>query len=142
MKRFIKPAVVVLAALVVGLAFAPSARAQYRAYYYSSSAETYSPPPAFPERPGPTPIVVYASGAGTPVNFGTGRALYYEPGYPTAYRRRSVVITPPEGESSNYFTPTANNRPTYTYTPGYYSYYYTPAYYTPNPSPTTRYYRN
>jgi hypothetical protein len=50
--------------------------------------------------------------------------------------------TSPPTETSNYFTPTFSNRPSYTYTPGYYSYYYTPAYYMPTTSPTTCYYRN
>jgi hypothetical protein len=129
-------------AVVVALAVAAPAHAQYRSYYYSTSATTYTPPPFVAEPPSPTPVVVYASGGGTPVNFGTGRALYYEPGYPTAYSSGRTVVTPPSSESSNYYTPTFGNRPSYSYTPGYYSYYYTPAYYTPSPSPTTRYYRN
>ena len=131
-----------LTAVVVGLALASTAQAQYRSYYYSTSATTYTPPPFAAAPPSPTPIVVYASGAGTPVNFGTGRALYYKPGYPTAFRSGKLVMTPPAGDTSNYYTPTFGNRPSISYTPGYYSYYYTPAYYTPNPSPTTRYYRN
>ena len=142
MKRFVKPAILIAAVLLAVTVLAPSAQAQYRSYYYSSSADTYSPPPPFTERPGPTPIVLYARGAGTPVNFGTGRAVYYEPGYPTAYRNQRVTIMPPEGETSYYFTPTMNNRPSYTYTPGYYTYYYLPAYYTPTRLPTTRYYRD
>ncbi|HKI31761.1 MAG TPA: hypothetical protein VKA46_07825 [Gemmataceae bacterium] len=141
MKRFIKPAVV-LTALVIGLVLAPQARAQYRSYYYSTSATTFTPPPFVVQPPSPTPIVVYASGAGTPVNFGTGRALYYEPGYPTSFNFGKIVLTPPPTETSNYYSPTFSNRPSYTYTPGYYSPYYTPAYYTPTTSPTTRYYRN
>jgi hypothetical protein len=141
MKRFVKPAAV-LAALVIALTLVPAARAQYRSYYYSTSATTFTPPPFVAEPPGPTPVVVYASGAGTPVNFGTGRARYYEPGYPTSFSEGRVVLTPPPTETSNYFTPTFGNRPSYTYTPGYYSYYYTPAYYTPRTSPATRYYRD
>ncbi len=43
--------------------------AQYRSYYYSTSATTYTPMPFGGEPASPTPIVVYASGAGTPVNF-------------------------------------------------------------------------
>ncbi len=140
MTRFVKPAAV-LTALVIGLAAAPSARAQYRSYYYSSSATTFTPPPFVVEPPGPTPVVVYASGAGTPVNFGTGRARYYEPGYPTSFNEGRFAITPPP-ETSNYYTPTFSSRPSYTYTPGYYSYYYTPAYYTPTTPRTTRYYRD
>jgi hypothetical protein len=131
-----------VAALVVALALAAPARAQYRSYYYSTSATTFTPPPGVAEPASPTPVVVYASGAGTPVNFGTGRALYYEPGYPTSYNNGRYTLTPPPAETSNYFTPTFGNRPSYTYTPGYYSYYYTPAYYTPNPSPSSRYYRD
>jgi hypothetical protein len=141
MKRFVKPAII-LVALVIGLALTPSARAQARSYYYSSSASTFTPPPFVTEPPSPTPITVYASGAGVPVNFGTGWARYYEPGYPTAFNTGRFSITPPPSETSNYFTPTFGNRPGYTYTPGYYSYYYTPAYYTPTTSRTTRYYRD
>jgi hypothetical protein len=141
MRRFIGPTVVA-AALVIALAFAPTARAQYRSYYYSTSAMTYTPPPFVTEPPSPTPIVVHATGAGTPVNYGTGRAIYHEVGYPTTFTAGRVIQTPPVTETSTYFTPTISNRPSYTYTPGYYSYYYTPAYYTPNTSPTTRYYRD
>jgi len=132
----------VFLATLVGLAFAAPASAQYRSYYYSTSATTFTPPPFVVEPAGPTPIVVYATGAGTPVNYGTGRSIYYEPGYPTSLNEGRVILTPPPGESSNYWTPTFGNRPSYNYTPGYYSYYYTPAYYTPNVSPTTRYYRD
>jgi hypothetical protein len=141
MNRILGPSAVA-AALLVGLAFAGPARAQYRSYYYSTSATTYTPPPFATDPASPTPVVVYASGAGTPVNFGTGRALYYEPGYPTSYNNGRYTLTPPPTETSDYYSPAFGNRPSYTYTPGYYSYYYTPAYHTPNPSPTTRYYRN
>ena len=78
--------VVVLAALVIGLAFAAPASAQYRSYYYSTSATTFTPPPFVTEPAGPTPVVVYASGAGVPVNYGTGRSIYYSP----AIRPRST----------------------------------------------------
>lgn len=142
MKRFVKPAAVVTAALVLGLVLAPSARAQYRSYYYSSSATTFTPPPGIPEPPGPTPVVIYGSGIGVPVNFGTSRSVFYAPGYSTYYRSQNTVFTLPPTETSTYFTPTFGNRPSYTYTPGYYSYYYTPAYYTPTTSAATRYYRD
>ncbi len=131
-----------LAILVIALFIAAPASAQYRSYYYSTSSPTYTPPPFAVEPAGPSPVVDYASGAGAPVNFGTGPALYYQPGYPTSLNRGRLVLTPPPTETSNYYAPTLRNRPSYTYTPGSYSYYYTPSYHTPTVSPTTRYYRD
>jgi hypothetical protein len=131
-----------VAALLFGLTLAAPARAQYRPYYDNTSATTFTPPPGVAETASPTPIVLYASGAGTPVNFGTGRALYCEPGYHAAYNKGRYTLTPPPTSTSNDYTPTFGNRLSYTYTPGYFCYYYTPAYYTPNPSRTTRYYRD
>jgi hypothetical protein len=136
MTRIVQPAVILTAALVVGLTLAPPARAQYRSYYCSSSTETYAPPPGIAEPPNSRPVAVYGTGADTAVNFGPSRSIYYEPGYPTFYRYEKVVLTPPATPITAYYTPSYANRPSYTYTPGYYSYYYSPGYYTPTTSCT------
>lgn len=96
-------------------------QAQVRSYYYGQ------PPSTRPLAGENSRDVVYGSGQGSPVSFGTPGTVYYAPGYATSYYQVPAATFSPPG----FFDPRTFATPTYavpaalTYTPGYYSYSYT-----------------
>jgi hypothetical protein len=122
MTRILGPA---LLALALGALSSLPAQAQVRAYYYGRPPAML---PTIPEPTGERPAIVYGSGMGSPVNFGTGGDVYYSPGYalPTHYRYGDETYTPPGFyEPLTYRAIPFTAKPAYTYTPGYYTYSYT-----------------
>lgn len=113
-----------LLSLAVAASALSSAQAQSPSYHYGRPPSTFTSP-----APGPAPSVVYGSGMGRPVEFGTPRSTFYSPGFASSrYRYLDAVYTPPGAfETPTYDAPTFATRPSFTYIPGYLSYTYTPA---------------